>query len=121
LPEWFLCIQRVSLKCSTLQIAEELAISYDLADAMVKTLGKRLFARPCADKLLGCVEIDEMYQNAGEKGVEQTERAPRCRANDHRGRGTLDTDRPPILGLIQRDGFLRLLVTDNVQKKPLSR
>ncbi len=120
LPEWFLCIHLVSLKCSTLQISEELGISYDLADSMVKTLGQRFFDSPCAEKLLGHVEIDELYQNAGEKGVEQTEREPCCRANDRRGRGTMDTDRPPIMGFIQRDGILRLVVTDNVQKKLLS-
>lgn len=88
---------------------------------MVKTLGKRFFDTPCADKLLGHVEIDEMYQNAGDKGVEQTERAPRRRANDRRGRGTMEPDRPPIVGFVQRGGFLRLKVTANVPKKRSNR
>jgi len=120
LAEWFFCIHLVSLKCSTLAIAEEMGISYELADAMVKKLGQCFFDSPDAEKLLGHVEIDEMYQNAGEKGTEQTERNPRCRANDQRGRGTVETDRVPIVGCVQRDGTLRLVVTDNVQKKPLN-
>lgn len=116
LPEWFLCIHLVSLKCSTQEISEELEITYDLADAMVKKLGKCFFDRPAADKLFGYVEIDEAYQNAGEKGVEQTEREPRRRANNRRGRGTMETDRPPLMGIIQRGGLLRLQVMENVQK-----
>lgn len=119
LPEWFLCIHLMSVKCSTHEIAEELQLSYKLADSMVKRLGQRFFDNPVAERLLGHVEIDEAYQNAGEKGVEQTAREPRRRANDQRGRGTMETDRPPILGMVQRGGFLRLHVLDNVQKKTI--
>lgn len=119
LPEWFLCMHLVSLKCSTHTIAEELQLSYDLADSLVKRLGQRFFDTPAAETLLGHVEIDEAYQNAGEKGIEQKARAPRCRANDRRGRGTLKTDCPPILGMVQRGGLLRLHVLDNVQKKTI--
>lgn len=120
LAEWFFCNHLISLKCSTLALAEELGISYALADSVVKKLGQRLFDSPDAEKLLGHVEIDEMYQNAGEKGTEQSEQDPRCRANDKRGRGTVETDRVPIVGCVQRDGTLRFVVTDNVQKKPLN-
>jgi hypothetical protein len=57
------------------------------------------------------VEADEMYQNAGEKGVPQLdpEDPPRRRANKVRGHGTWDDDRPPILGIVGRDtGEIRL-------------
>ncbi len=50
---------------------------------MVKKLGRRFLDCPAAEKLFGHVEIDEAYQNAGEKGVEQTERDPRRRAKTY--------------------------------------
>ena len=57
------------------------------------------------------VEADEMYQNAGEKGVahRDLEDPPRRRGNKRRGHGTWETDRPPILGIVGRDtGQVRL-------------
>src|SRR5712692_10881913 len=61
----------------------------------------------------GVTEADEMYQNAGEKGVkhEDPEDPPRRRANKVRGHGTWDNDRPPVAGVVGRDsGEVRLLV-----------
>jgi len=51
------------------------------------------------------VEADEMYQNAGEKGQkhEDPDDPPRRRANDVKGHGTWDNDRPPIAGVIGRE------------------
>jgi transposase len=51
-------------------------------------------------------EADEMYQNAGEKGVPHTDPLdpPRRRANQARGHGTWETDRPPVCGVVERDG-----------------
>ncbi len=45
-------------------------------------------------------EADEMFQNAGEKGVPHTdpEDPPRRRANKQRGHGTFDNDRRPSQG-----------------------
>jgi hypothetical protein len=46
------------------------------------------------------------YQSAGSKGlareVERSDRAPRPRGIQLRGRATAETGRPPILGLVQR-------------------
>lgn len=67
-------------------------------------------------------EIDEMYQNAGEKGVPHTdpEDPPRRRANKRRGHGTFDNDRPPVAGVAGRDsGEARMKVVDNADKKHL--
>ena len=61
-------------------------------------------------------EVDEMYQNSGEKGVlhDDPEDPPRCRANKVRGHGTWDKDRPPIAGLVGREsGQVRLEVKKN--------
>ena len=59
------------------------------------------------------VEADELYQNAGEKGLlhPNPEDPPRRRANKARGHGTWETDRPPVLGIVGREsGQIRLLL-----------
>jgi transposase len=64
-------------------------------------------------------ESDEMYQNAGEKGYKHydPDDPPRRRANKQRGRGTMENDRPPILGVVGREsGQIRLTVCDNTQQ-----
>src|SRR3954466_5491373 len=61
------------------------------------------------------VESDEMYQNAGEKGIphKDPEDPPRRRANSRRGHGTFANDRPPIVGVVGREsGEIRLDVVE---------
>lgn len=65
-------------------------------------------------------EVDEMFQNAGEKGKQHLDPAdpPRRRANKRRGRGTMENDRPPVVGIVGREsGQIRLFVTDNTQRQ----
>jgi transposase-like protein len=62
------------------------------------------------------VEADEMYQNAGEKGIEHPDpdAPPRRRANGRRGHGTFANDRPPVAGLVGREsGEIRLAVVES--------
>jgi len=59
------------------------------------------------------VECDEAYITAGHKGqpakVIAAQRKSRCRKlKGSRGRGTLATERPPIFGMIQRNGEVRI-------------
>ena len=57
------------------------------------------------------VEADELYQNAGEKGVPHLdpEDPPRRRANRVPGHGSWDNDRPPVCGVVGREsGRIRL-------------
>jgi transposase-like protein len=64
------------------------------------------------------VEGDEMYLTAGLKGLaggNELWREPRCRGLKRRGRGDWESDRIPVLGLICRNGQLRLFVLRNVQ------
>ena len=46
-----------------------------------------------------------MYQNAGEKGHKHKDPddPPRRRANEVKGHGTWDNDRPPIVGVVGRE------------------
>ena len=83
----------------------------------IQKLGKeRLPSSPLTDTE---TEADEMYQNAGEKGRkhEDPNDPPRRRANKRRGLGTMENDRPPILGVAGRtSGQIRLTVCDNTQQ-----
>ena len=68
------------------------------------------------------VEADEMYQNAGEKGIphDDPEDPPRRRANNRRGHGTFATDRPPIAGVVGREsGELRMEVLETASGSEL--
>ena len=70
------------------------------------------------------VETDEVYIVCGHKGqpykVKEAQRPPRRRRlKGARGRGTLESEKPPILGMIQRGGFLVLRMLRNVQQKTI--
>ena len=70
------------------------------------------------------VEADEMYQNAGEKGVPHPdpEEPPRRRANKVRGHGTMDHDRPPVLGVVGREtDEMRLEVVEHSDQDTLDK
>jgi transposase-like protein len=59
------------------------------------------------------VEADEMYQNAGEKGVphRNPDDPPRRRGNQVPGHGCWENDRPPVCGVVGRErGQIRLRV-----------
>lgn len=68
------------------------------------------------------VEGDEVYLTAGLKGQAggtELKRAPRRRGLKRRGRGTWESDRLPVFGLLCRGGQLRLFVLRNVQSATL--
>lgn len=104
----------------TAHLAEELGCDYSnlltwrhelqgLAAAMASE-------QPLPDE---AAEIDEVYQNAGQKGEPQDaeDDQPRSRANKARGRGTADSDRPPIVGLVGRQSQqIRLFVAPDTRQ-----
>jgi transposase-like protein len=63
---------------------------------------ERLFLSILSDLV---TEADEMYQNAGEKGIPHRDPndPPRRRANSRRGRGSWDNDRPAVVGVAGRE------------------
>src|SRR3954451_24308166 len=68
------------------------------------------------------VEADEMYQNAGEKGLPHPDPddPPRRRANKRRGHGTYENDRPPVVGIVGRpSGEVRLEVVEHADQATL--
>ena len=67
-------------------------------------------------------EADELYQNAGEKGLkhEEPEDPPRRRANKVKGHGTWENDRPPVAGVVGREsGDIRLQVCHHSDRETL--
>ena len=63
-------------------------------------------------------EFDQVYITAGLKGCAggmELEREPRKRGLKRRGRGTWDSDRLPVFGLVCRGEEVRLFVLRNVQ------
>lgn len=104
----------------TLQLAEELEVDYEaLLNRRHAIQQLALAHKPSAPLSDAVSEADEMFQNAGEKGEKHDAPAdpPRCRANNRPGLGTMDNDRPPILGVVGRTtGHIRLTVSDNTQQ-----
>ena len=67
------------------------------------------------------MEADEVYIVAGHKGqpknvIKAGRSARNRRLKGHPGRGTSASEKPPVLGLIQRSGDLVLRVLDNVKQ-----
>lgn len=71
--------------------------------------------------MTGEVECDEVYIVAGHKGKPAAVKAKkrtgrRNRLKGSRGRGTLAKEKPPILGMIQRNGEVVIRMLPNVQQ-----
>jgi transposase-like protein len=120
-----LILRGVAQGVSTAQLARELACSYPMLLQLRHRLQGLVKARsdeprpPLPD---AAAEGDEMFQNAGEKGIPQLDPddPPRCRANKRRGQGTFDNDRPPVAGVVGRESAgLRLTVIDQADQATL--
>lgn len=78
-------------------------------------------------RLCGEVECDEVYLVAGHKGnpravKEKGRKGRRHRLRGQPGRGTLEKEKPPIFGMLQRSGEVVIRMLENVQMatiKPL--
>lgn len=101
----------------TLQLADELELDYGTLLERRQRIQK-LGLEHKLDTSLSDEEIeaDEMFQNAGEKGTKHSDPddPPRRRANKRRGKGTMENDRPPVLGMVGRESDqIRLKVCDD--------
>jgi transposase-like protein len=121
---WILCLYFMDLNLSNNQIAQELDLNKDDVHAMASFLRQLIYARRQPPQLEGEVEFDEVYIVAGHKGRPAAVQAQgrsgrRNRLKGKRGRGTLATEKPPVLGMIQRTGELILELLPNVQQKTI--
>lgn len=104
--------------CSSREMATELKVNLKTAQRLVALLQLILITQRYRFKLKGKVEFDEIYLIGGLKGRAgklELARAPRKRALRWPGRGTWDSDKVPILGLVDRQGQIYLVPCANVQ------
>lgn len=80
-----------------------------------------LYLNQLQEKLRGLVELDEVYVNAGLKGKRGLQRPSRVRGLKVKGRGTYNTDKPPIMGMVERGGAVRLTPSANVTGRAVLR
>jgi transposase-like protein len=121
LRTWVLCLYFMGLNLSNRQIARELDLSVSAVQVMTEQLRSGLVAKIPSVTLDGEVEVDEVYIVAGHKGnpaavAKKSRPGRRRRLKGAPGRGTLEKEKPPVLGLIQRGGDIVLQMLDNVRQ-----
>jgi transposase len=108
---------------TTQHLSKELQVKYENLLRWRHKLQQQAFDNRNTDKLTDMlVESDEVFINAGEKGIEHpfAEDPPRVRGNKRRGIGTFANDRPPVQGLVGRESDqIRLEVCDNIRKSTI--
>jgi transposase-like protein len=119
---WILSSYFMGVNLSNRQIAHELDLCESDVQAMVLRHG--IVAKTPEVVLSGDVEFDELYVVAGHKGNPEAVRAKgrdgrRNRLKGNRGRGTLEKEKPPIFGMIERGGQVVIRMLANVQQKTI--
>lgn len=121
---WILAVYFMGLNVSNAQIAKELDLNESDAHDMVTAIRDAVFKKKPSPILKENVETDEVYIVAGHKGhpdaVERLGReGRRNRLRGARGRGSLDKEKPPVLGIVERGGDVALFMLPNVQIKTI--
>lgn len=112
----------MGLDVSNRQISHELGLNESDCQKMTDLLRNGIHKRRTVARMQGEVEFDEVYVIAGHKGRPdkiQGRRARRNRLKGARGRGTLANEKPPIFGMIQRNGEVRIEMLENVQQETI--
>ncbi len=107
---------------ASLKASKEAGVNRHTADRTFRLLRAAIYqARSTEPIVLGPEDVaegDEVYLTAGLKGLAgglTLGREARKRGLKRRGRGTWDSDRLPVFGLLCRGGEVRLFVLPNVQ------
>ena len=112
----------MGLNVSNPQIAEELGLDPSDGQAMAELLRGGILQRRAKVRMKGVVECDEVYVVAGHKGQPDKikgRRGRRRRLKGAPGRGTLAKEKPPIFGMIERGGEVRIMMLENVQQSTI--
>lgn len=115
LNECFYTIKAFNDGKSKNRVKKELGRHWKTIDNLLKRVSRHLDPSELVEKAFtGDVEIDEVYINAGNKGKPQEK--PRKRGLKMRGRGTYEKDRPPVIGIVERNGKMLLTVAEHVNQ-----
>ena len=126
LKVWILSRYFMGFDLANHQIAQELDLNKDDVQAMTAYLRQRVYDRQSPAQREGAAEFDEVYLVAGHKGypslVQELGRGGRrgahgTRLKGARGRGTLEAEKPPLFGMIQRSG--ELIIPTNLDQRPV--
>ncbi len=117
IEKWFLVMIFFSKKTSAKEMSEMFDLNRKTVNRMVKLIMNDVLLRKFSKKLSEEAEADEVYVNIGEKGSKNLN-FPRKRGRKKPGRGTFDSGRAPILGLVERQsGKIKLEVAFNAKKE----
>jgi transposase len=121
--ELLLFLRGIAQGVSTAQLARELGCErthlLDWRHRLQALAQQALPSSPLPD---AAVEADEMYQNAGKKGVPHgdPDDPPRRRGKKARGHGSWERDRPPVAGVVGRaSGQSRMEVVEHADRVTL--
>jgi len=118
---WFFAAFLMQYKVSVKEIAKTAHVSYPTAFNIAERLRRGFYLSQLQEKMKGIVELDEAYVTAGLKGKHDLKRPPRVRGLKRRGRGTYKTDKPPIMGMVERGGAVKLIPSANVTGRTILR
>jgi len=116
---WFAYLYLMGLNVSNRPIAEELNLNESDGQAMANELRGGIVKRRSNGRMSGVVECNEVYVVAGHKGRPEKikgRRGRRRRLKGAPGRGTLEKEKPPIFGMIERGGEVRIFTLEIVQQ-----
>jgi transposase-like protein len=114
---WILGSYLMGVNLSNRQIAHELGLCE--SDVQTEVLRQGIVAKVPEVVLRGDVEFDELYVVAGHKGNPEAVLAKGHEGRRNRlkgGRGTLEKEKPPIFGMIERGGQVVIWMLANVQQ-----
>ncbi|MEW5958085.1 MAG: IS1595 family transposase [Chloroflexota bacterium] len=121
-PTLWLLVELFADSQASVEAATEAQVNRHTADRLFRLLRAAIYHTRSQEPLVltpeQVTEFDEVYLTAGLKGQAgglELDRPARKRGLKRPGRGTRDSDRLPVFGLLCRGGQVRLFVLRNVQ------
>jgi len=122
----WLIVEMFASSQASVETADEARVNRHTTDRLFRSLRAALYQTRSTEPIVlnpeDVGELDEVYITAGLKGNAgglALERDPRRRGLKRRGRGTWDSDRVPVFGLLCRGGQARLFVLPNLQTETI--
>ena len=109
----------MGLHVSNQPMAEELGLNTSDGPAMAELRRGGIVQRCSKVRMKGVVECDEVDVVAGHQGRPEKikgRRGRRRRLQGAPGRGTLEKEKPPIFGRMERGGEVRMIMLENVRQ-----